>query len=134
LSVARHLTPEAGWIFRITHRDNVPWILDHGLHCSTSLTRDPDFVTIGNQELIDKRSERIVPTPPGGRLGDYIPFYITPFSPMFFKIHTGHGGIQRRSNTEIVILRSSLDLLGIHAVRFLISDRHAFPRGRPFLE
>jgi ssDNA thymidine ADP-ribosyltransferase, DarT len=50
------LGPEAAHIFRITHVRNVPWILDHGLHCQTSKLDDPNFVPIGMQDLIDKRS------------------------------------------------------------------------------
>ena len=41
------LGPEHAHIFRITHIDNVPWILKHGLHCQSSGTKDPNFVPIG---------------------------------------------------------------------------------------
>ncbi len=27
------LNPEKALIWRIVHRDNLPWILDNGLHC-----------------------------------------------------------------------------------------------------
>jgi hypothetical protein len=27
------LNPAKALIWRIVHRDNLPWILDHGLHC-----------------------------------------------------------------------------------------------------
>lgn len=47
-------------IFRIVHRDVLPWILDHGLHCKNSPVQAPDYVNIGNAELIDKRSRRVV--------------------------------------------------------------------------
>jgi hypothetical protein len=79
-------------IFRITHVDNVRWILGNGLHCRSSGIVDPNFVNIGNVELIDKRQHRIVDIPPGGTLSDYIPFYFTPFSPMMLNIRTGWGG------------------------------------------
>ncbi|MGO4612234.1 DarT ssDNA thymidine ADP-ribosyltransferase family protein, partial [Variovorax sp. 2RAF20] len=67
-------------IWRIVHRDNIPWILTNGLHCVNSKIRDPNYVNIGNVDLIDKRRHRIVPVEPGGTLTDYIPFYFTPFS------------------------------------------------------
>lgn len=35
---------ESATIFRLTHVDNVPWILEHGLHCKNSSVQDPDFV------------------------------------------------------------------------------------------
>jgi len=47
------LTQEKGLIFRITHIDNVPWILRNGLHCASSSVLDPHFRRIGNQELIE---------------------------------------------------------------------------------
>ena len=59
------LTPENALIFRITHRENVGWILRNGLHCQSSTVSAPDFVGIGNSELIEKRRYRIVPIHPG---------------------------------------------------------------------
>jgi hypothetical protein len=66
------LTPEKGLIFRITHIDNVSWILDHGVHCRNSQVRDPSFRDIGNPDLIAKRARRVVPLGPQGTLSDYI--------------------------------------------------------------
>jgi hypothetical protein len=50
------LTAEDAWIFRITHKDNLSWILGNGLHCRNSKSRDPSFVNIGMTDLIDKRN------------------------------------------------------------------------------
>ena len=68
--MALTLTQEKGLIFRITHRDNVPWILDNGMHARNGEVFDPNHRNIGNVDLIDKRSRRIVAVPPGGTLGD----------------------------------------------------------------
>ena len=46
----------------------------------TPQTLDPEFINIGDQELIDMRASRTVPIAPGGTLADYIPFYFTPLS------------------------------------------------------
>ena len=119
------LEPENGFIFRIAHIANVPWILDHGLHCRNSPERDPNFMEIGNPELILKRIHRTVPIPPGGLLSDYIPFYFTPHSPMLYNIKTGHNGITQRAMSEIVILVSSLPVLAIQKIPFVFTDRHA---------
>ena len=70
------LSPDKALIFRITHIANVPWILANGLHCRSSAVQDPNFVEIGNPDLIDKRKHRIVPVPPGGALSDYVPFLL----------------------------------------------------------
>ena len=119
------LSPEKALIFRITHIANVPWILANGLRCRSSAVQDPDFVEIGNPDLIDKRKHRVVPAPPGGTLSDYVPFYFTPYSPMLYNVKTGWKGIARRPMSEIVILVSSLPALAEHGVPFLLTDRHA---------
>ncbi len=119
------LKPEKALIFRITHRDNLPWILANGLHCQSSGVSDPSFVSIGNPELIDLRRRRVVDIAPGGTLADYIPFYFTPYTPMLYNIKTGHGGIRPRRNEEIVVLVSSLHELKRNGVAYVFSDRHA---------
>jgi hypothetical protein len=126
------LTPDKGLIFRITHRDNVRWILRHGLHCQSAGAADPDFVAIGNPELIARRPSREVDIPPGGTLADYVPFYFTPYSPMLLNIKTGYGGIHSRTNEEIVVLVSSLSALREHDVHYVYSDRHAYLRTARF--
>jgi hypothetical protein len=126
VAVTTYLTPEKALIFRIVHRDNVPWILDNGLHCKNSKVLDPDFVEIGNPDLISKRGKHPVAPPPSGTLSDYIPFYFTPFSPMMYNIKTGWGGIRKRDNDEIVIIVSSLRGLHNRNILFLFTDRHAY--------
>lgn len=120
------LNPEKALIFRITHRDNVPWILRNGLHGRNSPTTDSHFVGIGNPDLIDRRHHRRIEVPPGGTLSDYVPFYFTPLSMMLFNIHTGFRGIRHRLNEEIVFIVSSLRRLRKDGIRFLFTDRHAY--------
>jgi ssDNA thymidine ADP-ribosyltransferase, DarT len=119
------LTAERARIFRITHIDNVPWILAHGLHCGSSDIRDPAFVQIGHPEIIGKRATRAISTPPGGTLHDYIPFYFTPYSPMLYNIKTGYG-VAQRPMRDIVILVAALRDLAQNGVSVLIADRHAY--------
>jgi hypothetical protein len=126
------LTPERARIFRITHIDNVPWILANGLYCSSSTVQDQHFVQIGNPDLIAKRRNRMVPISPGGVLDDYIAFYFTPFSPMLYNIRTGWAGIQQRPMREIVILVSSLHELVRRGVPFVFTDRHAYLQAAEF--
>lgn len=120
------LNPEKALIFRITHRDNIPWIMDHGLHCRSSGVIDPNFVEIGTPNLIDKRQARDVPIAPGGTLSDYVPFYFTPHSPMMLNIKTGYHGITPRENEKIVILASSLPKMEEVGIDFIFTDRHAY--------
>lgn len=124
--MAYNLNAEKALIFRITHIENVPWILSNGLHCKNSAVQDPNFVRIGNLDLIQRRTARTVPVCPGGTLSDYVPFYFTPFSMMMYNIKTGFGGIRQFPNSEIVILASSLRGLDEHGVTAVFSDRHAY--------
>ena len=120
------LNPERARIFRITHRDNVPWILEHGLHAATSNVLDSNFKNIGNPDLIGKRAQRMVAVGPGGTLCDYIPFYFTPFSIMMLNIHTGYNA-KHVPNEEIVILVSSLHRIAELGIPFVFTDQHAYP-------
>jgi hypothetical protein len=129
-----NLTPERAFIFRIAHVDCVPWVLEHGLHCRSSRTQDPNYVNIGSAALIDKRAHKTVPLPPGGTLSDYVPFYFTPYSIMMYNIHTGYGGITRRENKDIVIFVSSLRKIAELGVPFLFTDQHAYAAGTEFFD
>jgi hypothetical protein len=122
-----NLNPNKALIWRIVHRDNLPWILRNGLHSKTSPTQDPRYVVIGNTDLIDRRGHRAVPVAPGGTLSDYVPFYFTPFSPMLYNIHTGRGEVPRRANEEICILVSSVHKIRDLGLACVLTDRHAYP-------
>jgi hypothetical protein len=119
-------TSDKARIFRITHADNMAWSIANGLQCRNSQLNDPNFVEIGNPELIGKRSVRTLPEPPGGTLSDYVPFYFTPFSPMLLNIKTGYNGSPKSRINDIVILLSSLHTLLEQGIPFSFSDRHAY--------
>lgn len=120
------LTAARGLLFRITHVGNVPWLLRHGLHAANGQVTDPNFIAIGNPDLIDKRTRRAVPLSPGGTLSDYVPFYFTPKSPMLYNIKTGYNGITKRPNDDIAILVSSCQHMAARGVTMLYTDRHAY--------
>ncbi|MDT7849545.1 DUF4433 domain-containing protein [Methylophilus sp. VKM B-3414] len=120
------LNPENAFIWRIVHRDNLPWILSNGLYCRNSPEFDPNFVSIGHADLINRRASRRVEVAPGGTLSDYVPFYFTPFSPMMYNIFTGRSGVNKREKEDICILVSSLHKVNKLGVPFVFSDRHAY--------
>lgn len=120
------LNPQKALIWRIIHRDNLPWVLDNGLHCGNCEIRSDHWINIGNAELISKRAVHPVPLAPSGTLNDYVPFYFTPFSVMLKNIHSGRGDVQRRANEEIIILVSSLHKIHLSGLSFLFTDSHAY--------
>ena len=113
-------------VFRITHIDNVPWMLDNGLHCQSSGVCDPTFVPIGMTTLIGKRTTHPVPIPPRGVLANYVPFYFTPWSMMLMNITTGYNNVIRRPNSEIVIVAARLHDFYAHGLTTLFTDGHAY--------
>lgn len=119
------LNAEKALIWRIVHRDNIPWILDYGLHCGNSLIKSPQWVSIGSSELISKRANHKVPVTPNGTLNDYVPFYFTPFSPMLLNIKSGRG-VPQRANNEIVILVSSVERVRHLSLDYVYTNMHAY--------
>jgi hypothetical protein len=127
IAMSVNLNPDKALIFRIVHVANVAWILEHGgLFCRNSPKQDPNYLNIGNLELIDKRSKHRVPIPPGGTLSDYVPFYFTPFSIMMYNIKTGYGSITKRENKDITIFVSSIHRLKELGLLFVFTNQHAY--------
>ena len=123
---------EKALIFRVTHLQNLLWILRHGLHCRGSSVSDSNFREIGSPDLISKRVSRAVPVPPGGTLSEYIPFYFTPFSPMLYNIKTGYAGTKQTPMPEIAILVASLLGLDSQGIPYVFTDRHAYLQAANF--
>lgn len=113
-------------LFRITHLSNLAWLLANGLPCAAAELKDPNFVEIGKPDLIVDRRRRLVPSPPHGTLANYVPFYLTPKSPMLLNIKTGWQGLTPRRNSEIAILVSSVPKMRDSGVALLFTDRHAY--------
>ena len=130
---AADFTAERALIWRVVHRDNLPWILEHGLHCANSDVQCPNYVQIGLPDLIEERRSREVPIPPGGVLADYVPFYFTPFSPMVYRIVTGRE-VSKRPREELCFLVSSLHHLRALQHAFVFTDGHASYRTARFFD
>lgn len=116
------LGPDKAFIFRITHIENVPWILQHGPHCRNASVCDPDYRDIGSPDLIAKRAQRQVPIPPGGTLSDYVPFYFTPHSPMLLNIKQGN-----LLDAPAEALVNTVNEVGVMGKGIALMFRDAFP-------
>jgi hypothetical protein len=82
--------PDIVKVYRIVHIDNVKYLLTHGIFNRVHANADPDYINIGDSDLISKRHDYPVGVnPPGGALGDYVPFYFGRLSPMLLNIKTG---------------------------------------------
>lgn len=113
-------------IYRIVHIQNVEYLLTNGMFTRSHARADPAYINIGDTELIIKRNDYPVKIdPPNGVLGDYVPFYFGPLSPMLLKIRDGHGGITRRPQGDIVYIVCQLDGVLEHCEHWCFTNGHA---------
>ncbi|GAB3552273.1 type II toxin-antitoxin system toxin DNA ADP-ribosyl transferase DarT [Spirosoma fluminis] len=117
------LTPQNGYIFRIMALGNLAHVLAHGIACRNChhLIQQPDFSTIGEDDIIAKRDERPVGCAPFGVLADYVPFYLAPRSPMLYRISSTNP----RAREEVIYLVSQASLIEQKGIPFVFSDGHA---------
>lgn len=52
------LNPEKALLFRIIHRENLPWILENGLYARTGQRHDPEYRNIRNDPQDPGKKER----------------------------------------------------------------------------
>lgn len=123
MTPAQLINIDRALIFRVTHRSNLPLILENGLHCQSGPTADPAFRQIGDPEVIDRRQGKQLPETDGEVLDDYVPFYFTPWSPMLFNIVTGRR-VAKVARRDLVFIVGSLRKLADREARILISDRN----------
>lgn len=90
-------------VYRIIPIANLQHNLEHGLHCKNAGIVDPNYVGIGNGEIIDRRDGMIVKCYPDTFVNDYVPFYFSIRTPMLYNIVTGYS-VNRVSQEEIIYL------------------------------
>lgn len=108
--------------FRITHIDNIPHILKFGLVRADSPNHADNYVSIGDSQVIDRRKDMVVC---GVKIGDCVPFYLGPRSPMLYVIQNGNNGVKRRQPTEIVYCVVLLADLIRDNIDCIFTDGHA---------
>ncbi len=94
-------TPNKIRLFRMVHYQNIPYILLHGM---VNDADDPNYISIGDSKLINQRKKFLIDNKRYDNLGAYIPFYFSGHTPMLLNIKTGHRGITKREQDEIVSL------------------------------
>ena len=112
-------------IFRLTHYKNLPFILTNGIHCANSKIKDPDFIPIGAQRLIESRALTPIKLIPNRVLNDYVPFYFCPKSPMLYVLSKGGVAGVECTQEDLVYLASSVERIAEYPLDFVFTDRHA---------
>lgn len=99
------------YIYRMTHIDNIPHILQNGITHKDSHNANPNYTPIGDLNLISKRATKEVSVDNGNffmdspsiTLGDFIPFYFGIRMPMLFVVQNGGNFVEKLITAENII-------------------------------
>lgn len=121
-------------IYHITPIDNLQRILaEGGLRCDRD-AQELKAVNIGHRHIKERRMNRRVPIGAEGTVGDYVPFYFAPWSPMLYAIDRGavegYAGGQR----PVIYLRSSAEAVRNARLHWVFTEGHADMRFTDFFD
>jgi ssDNA thymidine ADP-ribosyltransferase, DarT len=100
-------------IYHITHVDNLPKIIAvGGLLSDRRVVSAGGHVVIGFHHIKRRRLDELdVPCHPGTKVGDYVPFYFCPRSPMLYIVHKGGAELAYKGGQrDVVHLVSSVEI------------------------
>jgi hypothetical protein len=110
-------------IVHFTDYTNLEGILEAGvLRCPRDA---PTTTNVGNLEIKDNRTRRVVTCDPGGVVCDYVPFYFAPRSPMLFSIKCGNVLDVDPNQARLVYLVSSTEKMYDAGLDCVFSDGNA---------
>jgi hypothetical protein len=110
-------------IYHFTDIDNLKGIFEAGeLRCYRVA---PTAVDVGNQSIKANRSRRLVNCGPRGMVGDYVPFYYAPRSPMLFSIKCGNVEGVSPDQRRLVYLVTSTEAIYSAGLACVMSDGNA---------
>lgn len=102
--------PDTVWIYHITDLANLPGILAaRGLQ-SDKVMSAKDYSNVGYSHIKQRRlTEIVVPCCGNAFVGEFVPFYYCPRSPMLFTVNKGSTGRPAGCQSTIVHLVSNVD-------------------------
>jgi len=98
-------------VYHITHLENLAGIMRDGALLPDNLCAAFGIIyqRIGQFEIKEKRRSFLVKVEPYGCIGDYVPFYVAPRSPMLYKINKGSVVGYNGGQDNIIYIVSSLN-------------------------
>lgn len=111
------------YAFRILHISNIPYLLKYGFVHKNSEYADPNYVPIGDSSVIVSRDDRTIYK--DYKIGDCIPFYFGPRSPMLYVIQHGYNNVVRYNAEDLVYAVIRLDDIVEHNIKCVFTDGHA---------
>ena len=115
------------YLYRMTHIENVPHILQYGLTHVSSVNANKSYKAIGDDSIISTRNNIEIPN--GKKLGNYIPFYFGSRMPMLYVIQKGYNGVPVTPAQDIVYCISSVQKIVDHKLPFVFANGHAVAVG-----
>lgn len=94
------------YLYRITHIDNIPYILQHGIVHRNSSQASAQYVSVEDQSLISYRSTKEVKIENTSKkilIGDFIPFYFGVRMPMLFVIQHGFNFVEKKQLPQDIV-------------------------------
>lgn len=111
-------------LYRLTHIENIPHILEHGITHAASEKANVNYQPIGDSSLISSRGNRIVPIR-RAYLGDFTPFYFANYTPMLYVIQKGYNLVKKTSAEEIVHCVTNIQRVLDSGLDFIFTNGHA---------
>jgi hypothetical protein len=111
------------YLYRMTHIENIPHILQYGITHKNSKNANAEFVPIGDSTLINTRDNFFLEN--GKILGDYIPFYFSYRTPMLYVIQKGYNGVMPTTSENIVYCVSKVQKIIDLKLDFVFTNGHA---------
>lgn len=115
-------------LYHMTHIDNLAGIIDEdGVWSDNDVAKHaPDRVRIGYSSLKEKRRRKpLGAIRPRAFIGDYVPFYFAPRSPMLYVINCGKVDDYNQGQRPLVYLVSRIDKAIDSCEDWCFTDRHA---------
>jgi hypothetical protein len=97
--------------------------LKYGFVHKNSEYADPNYVPIGDSSVIASRDDRAIYK--DYKIGDCIPFYFGPRSPMLYVIQHGYNNVVRYNAEDLVYAVIRLDDIVAHNIKCVFTDGHA---------
>lgn len=118
--------PATIWFYRILHIDNLKFVLSRGIYSANRPDKNPNYKFIGDTGLTAQRQAYPIPLIGNyGSLGDYVPFYLGPRSPMLYTIVHGYRGTHKVPEDQIVYIGCRMSDLIAGNAEVLLTDGHA---------
>lgn len=111
-------------IVHFTHISHLPTVASKGLLCDTAAS-GVMTAEVGNRGIKEMRRRRPVEAGAGGVVGDYVPFYFAPRSPMLSAIYHGRVPGYTEGQDPIVYLVTSVERLVELGLAPVFTDRNA---------